>query len=124
MRRTLSGLLLSSMLLTAAAYASDDVSASTPKVSTGVTPPKVLTQLTITAPDAMGGHSRPQSNMVAVTFTVDETGQPRNIQILKGSDPYWDARIAAAVQNLHYAPATLNNRPIAMVVNLNINISE
>jgi TonB family protein len=61
---------------------------------------------------------------VAVSFTVDETGQPRDIQVLKGADPYWNARITAAVQNLRYQPASLNNRPIAMVVNLNINVNE
>jgi TonB family protein len=124
MRRTLSALLLSSMLLTAAAYASDDVSASTPRVSTGITPPKVLTRLTIAPPDVMSGHSHLSAGMVAVSFTVDETGQPRNIQILKGSDAYWNARIVAAVQNLRYQPASLNNRPVAMVVNLNVNINE
>ena len=122
MRRTLSALLLSSMLLTAAAYASDDVSASTPRVSTGITPPKILNSLSLTTLDTSTGHSHPLSDVIAVSFTVDETGQPRNIQILKGSDPYWNARIAAAVQNLRYQPASLNNHPIAMVVNLNIDL--
>jgi hypothetical protein len=124
MRRTLSGLLLSSMLLTAAAYASDDVSASTPQVSTGITPPKVIAPLTIAKPSAFSGNTLPVNSMVAVTFTVDEMGQPHDIQIVKGAGPYWDMQIANAVQNLRYHPATLNNRPVAMVVHLNINLSE
>ena len=122
MRRTLAtGLLLSSMFLTAAAYASDDVSASTPRVSTGVTPPQVLNSIRL-APDQMIGHTHPADSIISVSFMVDEKGQPRDIQVLKGSDPYWNSLVTSAVQNLRYRPATLNNRPVAMAVKLNINI--
>lgn len=123
MRRTLSTLLLSSMLFTAAAYASDDASASTPRVSTGVTPPEIIKPLSIRASDQTSSHPLPIGSMIAVSFIVDETGTPKNIQILKGSDPYWNSVIASAVQNLRYRPASINHHPVAMGVNLNVNLN-
>jgi hypothetical protein len=128
MRRTLiTGLLLSSMLFTAAAYASpssDSASASTIRVSTGVTPPQVLAPLSLAQTVSLGGPTHPANPLITVSFTVDETGHTRNIQIVKGSDPYWNARVANAVQNLHYRPASMNNEPVAMDVTLNVTIAQ
>jgi hypothetical protein len=124
MRRTLATvLLLSSFVFTAAAYASDDVSASTPRVSTGVTPPQLLNSLNVTVPDPTTGHSMPADSSISVSFKVDETGQPRDIRILKGVDPFWNARVANAVQNLHYRPAMMDNQPVSMVVNLDVTLT-
>ena len=127
MRRTLSGLLLSSMFLTAAAYASpasDDVSASTLPVSTGVIPPRALNTLNITRPSGFTGYPTPVNSMITVTFTVNEAGEPRDIQIVKGANPYWNSSVAHAVQNLRYQPATMNHLAIPVVVKLNVNLTQ
>lgn len=126
MHRTVaSSLLLSSLLFTAAANASpsgNDAPASTPRVSTGITPPVALNSLVLAGNDFPNGRALPADTLVTVSFTVDESGHPRDIQLLKGADAYWNSQILSALENLRYRPATLDNQPVEMTVNMNINL--
>ncbi len=126
MNRILVGTLLSSSLLfTAAAYASPldgNVPAAPVRVSTGVTPPQRINSLNLTFPDPRTGFSILPDTKISVSFVVDENGTPRNIQVTKRIDTFWDARIADALSNLRYRPATIDNQPIPIARNLNINL--
>jgi TonB family protein len=126
MRRTIAtGLLLSSLFFTAVADASppsDNASAITPRVSTGVTPPRLLNSLELIYSDSLPHSFSPPVTQVQVSFVVDATGQPRNVQIVRGINAQWDASLVRAVSRLRYQPASMDNRPIPMAVTLNINL--
>ena len=127
MRRTLvSALMLSSMLLPAAANArprTDDASASTQRVSTGITPPRLINSLVLNNSDALSAAQLPMNSMFEVSFTVDASGQPRDIHILMGQTSVWNTRVTNAVRNLHYIPASIDHQNVPMVVMLNVNLT-
>jgi hypothetical protein len=113
------------LFISAVAHASspsDDATASTPQVSTGVVPPQVLNSLDIGS-SALTSHALPAGSLVELSYTVDESGHPRDVQIIKGVDAYWNARIVGAVLNLRYKPATMDHQPVSMDVKLNVNIN-
>lgn len=127
MRRTItSTVLLSSLLFTAAAYASPpagDMPAPTRRVSTGITPPKLLDNLSITMPEQSAATNIPDHTQIAVSYVVDEKGEPRDIRVVQGYDILWNARAVDAVSRLHYRPAMLDNQPIPMGMNLVITLA-
>jgi TonB family protein len=129
MRRVLaiSSLLLLSLSLPAAAKAStpvDDATASTPvRVSTGVIQPVLLDSVNLTLPSSFSNFMVPEGAEVDLTFTVDENGTPQNIHVVKSYNPFWDARVLEAVRQFHYRPGTVDNQPVAIDMNLTINIA-
>lgn len=123
-----SSILLSSLFLPAAAHASqpsDDVAASTkvPRVSTGVTAPTLLSSIGISLPDGLPQDAIPVNAQVGLTLTVDDQGQPQDIHVVKGINPFWDARIVDAVSKFHYRPGTIDAQPIPIDVNLTISLT-
>lgn len=127
MRRTIgSSLLFSSLLFTASAFASPPAGnsvASTPRVSTGVTAPRLLNSLELNAPDSFSATTVPAGTQISVTFVVDENGQPRNIHVTRGYDPLWNARVIDAVSKLHYVPASMDNQAIPLSMNLVVTLA-
>ncbi|MGB6720249.1 MAG: hypothetical protein WBE72_05610 [Terracidiphilus sp.] len=129
MRHILTGsILLSSLFLPAAARAlqpSDDVSASTPavRVSTGVIAPTLLESIGIAIPDGLPQDAIPVNAQVGLTLTVDEKGQPQDIHVVKGINPFWDARIVDAVRKFHYRPGRIDEMPIPVDMNLTVTIA-
>ncbi len=124
-RILVSTLLSSSLLFTAAAYASPldgNVAATPRRVSTGVTPPQLLNSLNIAFSDPRAGLTFRPDTRVSVAFVVDETGTPRNIQVVNGIGPFWNARITEAISGLRYRPGTIDNQPVSIAMNLDINI--
>lgn len=123
-----SGILLSSLVLPAAARASqpsDDVAASTPapRISTGVTAPTLLRSIGITLPDGLPKEAIPVDAQVGLTLTVDEKGVPQDIHVVKGINPFWDARIIEAVSRFQYRPGTIDTKPIPVDMNLTVNLA-
>ena len=128
MRRILAtSLMLPSLLLPAVAKAStlvDDASAPTPiRVSTGVVFPELLDTVNVAVPDAFIGLPIPADAQVGVSFTVDEKGHPQNIHVTKSLNTLWDARVVDAVREFRYRPGTVSNQPVAVDMNLTINIT-
>jgi TonB family protein len=129
MRRILaiSSLLLLSLFLPAAAKAStpvDDATASTPaRVSTGVIAPVLLDSVNLTLPTTFSSFLIPDGAEVGVSLTVDENGTPQNIHVVKSYNPFWDARVLDAVRQFHYRPGTVDNQPVAIDMNLTIDIA-
>ena len=126
MRRILAAsLLLPSLFLPAAAKAStpvDDANAPTPvRVSTGVVPPALIDSANLSIPS--GGFLIPDGAEIGLTFTVDEKGIPQNIQVVKSFNPFWDARVVDAVRQFRYHPGTVDNQPVAVDMNLTVNIA-
>ena len=123
-----STLVLSSMLIPAVAHASsssDDATVPTParRVSTGVTAPKLLGNLAVQFPDGLPQSFAPMDSQVGLSLTVDESGQPQNVKVVKPSNPFWDARIVEAVQKAHFLPGKIDNSPTPIDLNLTVNVA-
>jgi len=129
MRHILAGsLMLSSLVLTAAAHAtqpSDDVTASTQpvRVSTGVVAPSLLNSASIALPTGLPKDAIPVDTQIGLTLTVDENGAPQDIHVVKGINPFWDARVIDTVRKFHYRPGTIDQKPIPVDMNLTITIA-
>jgi TonB family protein len=59
---------------------------------------------------------RYQNETVRLSLTVDETGRPRNVQLLNGRDPSLAKHLLPAVARWQFKPATLGGRPVAAEV--------
>ncbi len=123
-----SSILLSSFFLPAAASAStpaDDSTAPTPapRVSTGVIVPTLIQVIDLSIPADLPQDAIPVDAQVTLSFTVDEKGRPQNIQVVKGVNPFWDARVVEAVSKFHYRPGSIDNQPIPIAMNLTVNIA-
>ncbi len=123
-----SSILLSSLLLPAAAGAmrpSDDAAASTQptRVSTGVVAPTLLHSIGIALPEGIAKDSIPVDAQIGLTLTVDAEGRPQDVHVVKGINPFWDARIVDAVRQFHYRPGTIDNQPIPVDMNLTVTIA-
>lgn len=121
------GLVFSSLLLPAAAFANqpaDDASATpTTRVSTGVIAPSLLVPADLAVPQGLPTDAIPVDAQVGLTLVVDENGQPQDIHVVKGINPFWDARIVDTVSKFHYRPGTIDAKPIPVDLNLTVNIS-
>jgi TonB family protein len=124
-----SSLMLSSLLIPAVANASsskDDASVPTPaiRVSTGVSAPTLSEPIDIVLPDGLAANFLPMDKEVGLSLTVDQSGQASNVKVVKSVNPYWDALVVDAVQKSHFKPAKLDDRAIAIDMNLTVNIAK
>lgn len=119
--------MLSSLTLPAAAFAStpvDDATAPTPiRVSTGVTQPVLVNSAYLSVPAGYSIDDIPNNAQVGLTLTVNEKGQPENIQVTKSYSKFWDARVIETVREFHFKPATVDNQPTPVDMNLVVNIT-
>jgi hypothetical protein len=128
MRHILIGsILLSSLVLPAAAFASqpsDDATAPTQpvRVSTGVIAPTLLNSIGLTIPQSLPKDSIPVDAQIGLTLTVDENGKPQDVRVVKGINAFWDARVSDTVRQFHYRPGTIDAKPIPVDMNLTVTI--
>jgi len=120
-----STILLSSMLIPAAANASpspDDATAPTQNlhVSTGVIAPTLAQSLEVQIPESLPKSFIPVDSEVGLSLTVDSSGQAQNIKVVKSANPYWDARVVDAIQKSHFRPGTVDNTPVPVELDLTI----
>jgi hypothetical protein len=128
MRRVLAAsLLLPSLFLPAVAKAStpvDDATAPTPvRVSTGVIAPVLLGKAVLSLPVGYSFDLIPADAQVQLSLTVDEKGQPQNIHIVKSFSPFIDANVIDTVSQFHFRPGTIDNQPVAVDLNLTVNVA-
>ena len=128
MRRILAiSTMLSSLALPAAAFAStpvDDATAPTPiRVSSGVTQPVLVNSAFLDIPSGYSIDAIPTDAQVSLSLTVNEKGQPENIQVTKSFSKFWDARVINTVREFHFKPATVDNQPTPVDMNLVVNIA-
>ena len=128
MRRILAtSTLLSSLILPAAAFAStpvDDATAPTPiRVSSGVTQPVLVNSAYLDVPTGYSIDSIPAGAQVGLAVTIDEKGEPENIQVVKSYGRFWDERVIEAVRQFKFKPATVDGEPTQVDMNLTVNIA-
>jgi TonB family protein len=129
MRRILAtSIMLSSLTLPAAAFAStpvDDATAPTPiRVSSGVTEPVLVNSAYLTVPVGYSIDAIPSDAQVSLSLTINAKGQPENIQVTKSFSKLWDARVIETVREFHFKPATVDNQPTPVDMNLVVNIAK
>lgn len=129
MRRILAASLLSSIALTASAAtgkSANDAAASnsTPvrPVSTGVTSPRLLHSTRIEIPAADISDAFPNPARVVLSFNLDATGSPNNIQVVQPITQSVDARVVEAVRQFRWTPAVLDNQAIPLDMKLVVEV--
>ncbi len=129
MRRILAtSIMLSSLILPAAAFAStpvDDATAPTPiRISSGVTEPVLVNTAYLDIPQGYSIDAIPSDAQVALSLTINEKGQPENIQVTKSYSKFWDARVIETVREFRFKPGTVDNEPTPVDMNLVVNITK
>ena len=51
-----------------------------------------------------------------------EGGKAEDVKVIKGSNPYWDARVVDAIQNSRFKPGTVDKQAVPVDMNLTVNI--
>jgi Gram-negative bacterial TonB protein C-terminal len=89
------------------------------RISTGVVAPKLISTVQIESdsdtPRVVGLDRRS-----VVEMTVDATGKPTDLKIVRSLGPVMDHNILAAVGQYRYTPGTLDGQPAAVPVTLQI----
>ncbi len=127
MRRILAAcVLLAPLVVSANAIAAQPASdasdsTTTRPVSSGVTPPRVLSSSAVDL-SSSADEMLPNFSQVVVTLNVDQNGQPQDVQVLKSPNYFLDEPVAAAVRKFRFSPATLNNKPVTTDMTLTVNV--
>jgi TonB family protein len=129
MRRILVASLLSSFALAAAAATPQpnaNAAAATPatehRVTTGIIAPQVAGPAVIHIASEAALESWPSPVTMRVRLNLDATGNATDVQLLRSFSPAVDADVVAAIRQLHWRPASLDNQPIPLTVNLTVEV--
>ena len=126
MRRIIAtSLLLTPMLVTTAAFASQpatDDTASTPnvRISTGVIEPRLIHSTNITLPEKLVDKVLQNDAKVVLKLNVDESGKPKDVEVIKSVDPLVDEQVMGAVQQFRWRPAMLDHQAVPMELTLDV----
>jgi TonB family protein len=89
------------------------------RISTGVIAPKLISTVQIESDsDAPRGFNIERKTVVEMT--VDATGKPSDLKIVRSLGPVMDHNVLAAVGQFRFAPGTLDGEPTAVPVNLEV----
>jgi TonB family protein len=129
LRRFLIAGLLSSVALTAAAATpkpNDNAAAANTatehRVTTGIVGPTVYGSAIVHVSDDPILSNVAIPAKMLVRLNLDATGKPTDVKILQSISPAVDARLIAAVEQLRWHPATLDNQAIPLTVNLTVDV--
>jgi len=127
MRRILAASLLSSLALTAGAATMPSNDASTPAgdvrpVSTGVTAPQLVHSTHIEIPASEISDAYPNPARLILKVSLDATGTPTDVKVVKPISQNVDARVVAAVRSFRWRPAVLDNQTIPVGLNLVVEV--
>lgn len=87
-------------------------------VGPGVTPPSILKR--IEPKYSEEARQAKISGSVVLALTVDETGSPRDIRVLRPLGYGLDEKAIEAVQHWKFAPATKDGKPVAIFSNIEV----
>jgi len=105
----------------AVAYGFDGVPVASPlRVTTGITPPELISQADIHADNDVRWHASGEDKVVVVSMIVNKAGKPTNLKIAKSSGTALDENALASVAQYRFKPGMLNNEPTAVEVNLEL----
>ncbi len=91
----------------------------TPKIGNGVTAPQVIQKV---EPDyTEDARDRGVEGAVMLSVVISETGEPKDVTVVRSLDPGLDANAAAAVRQWRFRPATKDGRPVAVTAHIEVN---
>ena len=91
---------------------------SSKRVSTGVIPPQIVHTAGRDSNHILPGAGFGGERTVVVGMTVDATGTPVDLKIVKSADVYTDAGVLQAVSRYRFKPATLDNQAVPITLQL------
>jgi TonB family protein len=92
------------------------------RVSTGVTEPVLVKSVPVLISDDHASQQLTASTRFLVKLTVGEDGKVRNINVLQSGSPFYNADVIKALSQFEFKPATLDNQPVAVNMNLHLNV--
>ncbi len=99
----------------------DSVPAASPlRVSTGVVPPQIISTAEVQADNDPMWKFTGADKTVVVSMVVDKNGKPTNLKIEKSAGSELDENVLSSVAEYRFKPGTLNNKPTAVEVNLEV----
>lgn len=120
-------LLVSTLSLPVAASASTATGDLTPlapvRVSTGVIAPVVLSTPVLNIADSAVASQILDNAQVKLSLTVNPKGRAENIHVVKSYNSYLDQRVIDTVSRLHFRPGSIDNQPIAVNMDLTVNVA-
>jgi hypothetical protein len=87
-------------------------------VSQGVVPPRLIKMVEMKDDGNQHLHISGRKRIVLVYLTVNEAGQPTDLNIPEPVDDALDVEVLAAVGKFRYEPGTLDGKPVAVPVHL------
>ena len=90
------------------------------RVSTGVGAPKLIHTVGVTSDSDWNPTGFAFDRETVVEMTVDATGRPSNLKVLKSLGPVMDHNVLAAVGQYRFTPGTLDGQPTTIPVNLEV----
>jgi len=108
----------------AAVMSSDRTKAATTpvRVSTGVVAPKLVHTVNIDQQRATLTKAPGRDSVVVVAMTVDESGKPTDLKVVKSADPFTDKGVLDTVAQYRFTPGSLDGTPVAVPVTLEYTI--
>jgi outer membrane biosynthesis protein TonB len=90
------------------------------RISTGVGAPKLIHTVAIESDSDWIPSGFSFDRKTVVEMTVDATGKPSNLKILRSLGPVMDHNVLAAVGQYRFTPGTLDGAPTNVPVNLQV----
>jgi hypothetical protein len=90
------------------------------RISTGVGAPKLIHTVAIEGDSNWVPTGFTFERKSDVEMTVDATGKPSNLKIVRSLGPVMDHNVLAAVSQYRFTPGTLDGAPTAVPVNLHV----
>jgi TonB family protein len=92
------------------------------RISTGVTAPKLIHTVDVESTTDLAAQTVARDKTVVVGMTVDATGKPSGLKIVKSQSPAIDKNVLTAVSQYRFKPGTLDGAPAAIPVNLEVTL--
>jgi len=94
------------------------------RVSTGVVSPKLISKPDITVYTSEFPSPDLAIQSVVLRFLLDESGTPQDVQIVKPVNKDVDERVLTAVRQYKFTPATLDDQPVPINMDLVVNFAQ
>lgn len=93
---------------------------TTSRISTGVTPPKLISTVQIESDSIATSRGFNLERKTVVAMMVDATGKPSDLKILHSLGSVMDRNVLAAVSQYRFTPGTLDGHPTTVPVDLEV----
>jgi hypothetical protein len=90
------------------------------RISTGVAAPKLIHTVAIESDSSWIPTGFVFDRKTVVEMTVDATGKPSNLKIVRSLGPVMDHNVLSAVGQYRFTPGTLDGAPTSVPVNLEV----